>query len=90
MNNTCGECGASPNPDTGPLTAEIARLHNELLRLVAVEQAARKVWNLMTDALNCRYDGRTIPALYAGRMIPVGENEVRRWRDMLSRALETQ
>lgn len=75
----CGECG-SPTPEPGPLTHEIARLHNELLRHIAAEQAARKVWTHMTDALNCRS--------YDGRLLPVGEKEIRRWRDALSKVME--
>lgn len=78
-NNKCGECGAFPVVETGPLTQEIARLHNQVHRQAQIIAAAQQVHRLLTDALNCRY---------GGTFMPVSEKEVRRWRDVLSQVLE--
>lgn len=77
LTDHCGECGAFPVKEAGPLTIEIARLHLLLSHHTMITTAATRVFREMTDMLNARYGTALItPA------------QVRRWRDMLAEPIE--
>lgn len=77
LNDHCGECGAFPVKEAGPLTIEIARLHLLLSHHTLITAAATRVFREMTDSLNYKWgDALITPA------------QVRRWRDLLAAPIE--